>query len=117
MDLRNKPYGVTCANESNYTISADIAFGLHNETVFIAQGDDESPYGIARKVESIIDNGNDTYSLATSQPEIEEVYQEFEHYGKVVPSAENVKVSDGVILSYAEDDNKTYTNSVNNSNK
>ncbi|MDO5382332.1 MAG: Ig-like domain-containing protein [Eubacteriales bacterium] len=117
VDLRNKPSGVTSANESDYTISADIASGLHNGTVFIAPGDDESPYGIARKVESIIDNGNGTYSLATSQPEIEEVYQEFEYYGKVVPSAENVKVSDGVILSYAEDDNKAYTNSVNNSNK
>ena len=66
--------------------------------VFIAPGTKENPNGVAIKVTEVVDNGDGTYSVETTTPEVYEVFDEIEYAGVVVPQFEDIIPSEGVTI-------------------
>ena len=67
--------------------------------VFIAPGTKENPDGVAIKITDIIDNGDGTYSVETTTPELHEVFDEIEYAGVVVPEIDDIIPASGVTIS------------------
>lgn len=66
--------------------------------VYIAPGTEENPEGVAIKVTDVVDHGDGTYSVETTTPELDEVVEEIEYAGVVVPEIEDVIPGDGVVI-------------------
>lgn len=112
VDIRDKKSDVISIDEDEYLISQEYADKLSEGSVFISPGDNENPSGIAKKVKYKEDNGDGTYRILTSQPEISEVYKEIQYYGTVVPSIEDVVTSDGVELVCDNGESNVYTSNI-----
>ncbi|HBM98604.1 MAG TPA: hypothetical protein DD413_04190 [Ruminococcus sp.] len=67
--------------------------------VFIAPGTKENPDGVAIKITDVIDNGDGTYSVRTTTPELHEVFDEIEYAGVVVPEIDDIIPASGVTIS------------------
>ncbi len=69
--------------------------------IIIAPGNRNNPNGIAIKVENVIDNGDGTYRISTTTPELYEVFDEVEYAGVAVPKYEDIVPANGVQISGA----------------
>lgn len=67
--------------------------------IFIAPGTKENPDGVAIKIIEVVDNGDGTYYVKTETPEINEVFEEIEYAGVVVPEIDDVIPAEGVTIS------------------
>jgi phage terminase large subunit-like protein len=76
-------------------ITGDNAIGLTVGTVYILPPSREYPYGLARKVRSIRQEG-DTYIIENEEPAIEEVFSEIDVQGVYYPDYDNAVWMDGV---------------------
>jgi hypothetical protein len=70
--------------------------------VFISPGDSASPDGYARKVTAISTDENGNQTIETTEPELEEIYEQMDFATRAVPDVSDVIVYDGVTVSSVE---------------
>lgn len=98
-------------NGDYLTIPADTMDNLHTGDVFIIPGDVYSPDGIAKKVVSVTVDAEGNQIVETTEPEIEEIYEEIEFAVRAIPEAEDVIVAEGVTIATVEDSSTVYARS------
>ncbi len=67
--------------------------------VYIAPGTKDNPEGVVIKVSKITDNGDNTYTVDTTTPDLSEVFEELEYQNVLVPDYEDIQAADGVKIS------------------
>ena len=103
IDCRLDEIVITDPENGSCTVDSKVAENLQTGSVFIEPATAEYPAGRAVKVVDKIDNGDGTYSLITTEPELEEVFEEIELCQSSGITADMVVPEEGVKVTPLED--------------
>lgn len=105
----------TDVTDNGCTVNEEVGSELSVGSIFIAPGNEKYISGIAKKVVSITNNGDGTYTVVTEEPELEEVFSKIDINEKLEPVVSGIKVDEGVQLNSATSASQM-NNVENNSN-
>ncbi len=106
-DYRSDPASVVSHDGDNYVMSAEKGSELKPGDVFITSGEGVYASGVARKVVSVTRNEDGTYSVETTEPQIEEIYSDIDIHQEMEMVPEAIECYEGVTLIDSDDNSQT----------
>ncbi len=106
-DYRSDPASVVSHDGDNYVMSAEKGSELKPGDVFITRGEGVYASGVARKVVSVTRNEDGTYSVETTEPQIEEIYSDIDIHQEMEMVPEAIECYEGVTLIDSDDNSQT----------
>lgn len=106
-DYRSDPASVVSHDGDNYVMSAEKGSELKPGDVFITSGEGVYASGVARKVVSVTRNEDGTYSVETTESQIEEIYSDIDIHQEMEMVPEAIECYEGVTLIDSDDNSQT----------